>query len=142
MGPTIVNHTLSGAISGKAAAANTVVVDAPDFLGTLDTGPTYSGMFFNGPWPSGDIIATEVDPIGNLVNGVILRSQTFGMADITMEDVSLPSPALVPVKETLTINLPSTGALTGAKITHVGESTVLEVQISLPTARTVDQNGR
>ena len=117
--------SIGGSITGKKAAGNDVLIDAPWFQ-TVFPKPnvlTYSTkqVYVNDDPTDVTVAAIEVDSTKTAVNAVMMPGVKRTQSAMTA-DVVFPSVAVVPTVTNVTINLPSTGILTAADITTVGQT--------------------
>ncbi len=119
------SYSIAGAINGKKDPANVVMIDAPWFETAFVKAntATYSARHLYVADDPTDVTlaAIEVDANKNAVNAVMMPGVKRSQGAMTA-DVTFPSVAVAPTVANLKINVPSTGIITGADITTVGQT--------------------
>ena len=117
--------SIGGAINGKKAAGNEVLIDAPWFQTVFAkanaTTYTTKHVYVTDDPNAVTVAAIEVDSTKTAVNAVMMPGVTRTQSAMTA-DITFPSVAVVPTVTNVTINLPTTGALMASDITTVGQT--------------------
>jgi hypothetical protein len=117
------SFSIAGAINGKKDPANLVMIDAPWFETAFVKAntATYSArhLYVTDDPTDVTLAAIEVDANKNAVNAVLMPGVKRTQGAMTA-DVTFPSTPATVTTSNLKINVPSTGAVTGADITTVG----------------------
>ncbi len=115
--------SITGTITGKADPANKIQIDAWAFstVVTAAGATTYTSKYSNSPDLPIPVAALEADSTGKIINGVITPSIARSGSAMKV-DIAMPSPANPPKTRTLTIKLPTTGAV-GGKLTKIADPT-------------------
>lgn len=119
------SYSMAGALNGKKSPANDVLIDAPWFETVFPkpNATTYGSRHIYVDADPTDVLvaAIEIDSTKTAVNAVMMPAVKRTQSAMTV-DVTFPSVAVTPTIANLKINVPSTGVITGADITTVGQS--------------------
>ena len=103
---------VNGTITGKADAANRVMIDAWAFSTVVGTTASFSSTASVSADLPLIVAAIEVDATDKILNGVITAPQTR-MSGMMTANIAFPSPAAVATTKTLNVKFPSAGVLAG-----------------------------